>query len=70
MVVFIVREGLFNDRDGRGVGVFTTFGAVGLFVARGSLHAERALVLLIVNPNVSEDTTFKASLVVTRVVLR
>ena len=70
MVVFVVREGLFNDRDGRGMGASTMFGAAGLFVARGSLHAERALVPLTVNPNVSEDTTFEASLVVMRVVLK
>ena len=40
-----------------------------LLVARGSLHAERALVPLTVNPDVSEDTTFETSLMVTRVVL-
>ena len=69
MVVFIIGEGLFNDGDGRGAGVTTTFRAVRLFVARGSLHAERALVPLAVNPNVSEDTTFETGLMVTRMVL-
>ena len=70
MVVFVVGERLFNDRDGRGAGATTTFGAAGLLVARGPLHAEWALVPLTVNPNVSEDTTLEASFVVTRVVLR
>ena len=69
MVIFIIREGLFNDRDGRGAGVTTTFRAARLLVARGPLHAERTLVPLAVNPNVSEDTTLEAGLVVTRVVL-
>ena len=69
MVVFIIGEGPFNDRDGRGVGATTMFRAARLFVARGPLHAERALVPLAVNPNVSEDTTLETSLVVTRVVL-
>ena len=69
MVVLIVREGLFNDRDGRGTGATTTFRAARLFVARGPLHAEQALVPLAVNPNVSEDTTFETGLVVTRMVL-
>ena len=69
MVVFIIREGLFNDGDGRGAGATTTFRAARLFVARGPLHAERALVPLAVNPNVSEDTTFETGLVVTRMVL-
>ena len=69
MVVFIIREGLFNDGDGRGAGATTTFGAARLFVARGPLHAERALVPLTMNPDVSEDTTLETSLVVTRVVL-
>ena len=69
MVVFIIRERLFNDRDGRGAGAATTFRAAGLFVARGPIHAERALVPLAVDSNVSEDTTFVTSLVVTRVVL-
>ena len=69
MVVFIVRKGFFNNRDGRGMGVTTAFGAAGLFVAGGSSHAEQALVPLAVDPNVSEDTAFKASLMVTRVVL-
>ena len=44
MVVFIVGERLFNDRDGRGAGATTMFGAAGLLVARGSPHAEWALV--------------------------
>ena len=70
MVVFIIGEGLFNDRDGRGAGATTTFRAVRLLVARGPFHAERALVPLAVNPtNVSEDTTFETGLVVTRMVL-
>ena len=69
MVVFVVRERLFYDRDGRGAGATTTFRAVGLFVAGGSLHAEWALVPLAVNPNVSEDMTLEASLVVMRMVL-
>ena len=69
MVVFIIGEGLFNDRDGRGAGAATTFRAAGLLVARGPLHAERALVPLTVNPDMSEDTTLETSLVVTRVVL-
>ena len=69
MVVLIIREGLFNNRDGGGTGATMTFGAVGLFVARGSLHAEWALVPLAMNPNVSEDMAFKAGFVVTRVVL-
>ena len=69
MVVFIIGEGLFNDGDGRGAGAATTFGAVGLLVARGPFHAERALIPLAVNPNVSEDTTFETGLVVTRMVL-
>ena len=69
MIVFIIGEGLFNDRDGRGAGAATTFRAAGLLVARGPLHAERALVPLTVNPDVSEDTTLETSLVVTRVVL-
>ena len=60
---------VFVNRDGGGVGVITTFGAAGLFVARGSLHAEWALVPLAMNPDVSEDSALKASLVVTRVVL-
>ena len=69
MVVFIIGEGLFNDGDGRGAGAATTFRAAGLLVARGSFHAEWALVPLAVNPDVSEDTTLKAGLVVTRMVL-
>ena len=55
MIVFVVGERLFNDRDGRGVGATTMFRAAGLLVARGPLHAERALVPLTVNPNMSED---------------
>ena len=69
MIVFVVRERLFNDRDGRGAGATMTFGAAGLLVARGPLHAEWALVPLTVNPNVSEDTTLETSLMVARVVL-
>ena len=69
MVVFIIGEGLFNDGDGRGVGATMTFRAARLLVARGPLHAERALVPLTVNPDVSEDTTLETSLVVTRVIL-
>ena len=69
MVVFIIREGLFNDRDGRGTGATTTFRAARLLVTRGPLHAERALVPLAMNPNVSEDTTLETSFMVTRVVL-
>ena len=38
-------------------------------MARGSLHAEWALVPLAMNPNVSEDMTLKASFMVMRVVL-
>ena len=69
MVVFIIREGLFNNRDGGGAGATTTFRAAGLFVARGSLHAEWALVPLAMDPDVSEDSTLKASFMVMRVVL-
>ena len=69
MVVFIIGEGLFNDRGGRGAGVTMTFRAVGLLVARGPLHAERALVPLAVNPNVSKDTTLETGLMVKRMVL-
>ena len=69
MVVFIVGERPFNDRDGRSVGATTTFGAAGLLMARGSLHAEWAPVPLTVNPDVSEDMTLKTGIVVTRVVL-
>ena len=70
MVVFIIGEGLFNDGDGRGAGAATMFGAAGLLVARGPFHAERALIPLAVDSNVSEDTTLVTSLVVARVVLR
>ena len=70
MVVFIVRKGFFNNGDGRGTGATTAFGVVGLFVAGGSgSHAEQALVPLAVDPNVSENTAFKASLMIVRVVL-
>ena len=69
MVVFIIGEGLFNDGDEGGVGVTMMFRAMGLFVARGSLHAEWALVPLAMDPDVSKDSTLKASFVVTRVVL-
>ena len=69
MVVFIIGEGLFNDRGGRGTGVTTTFRAAGLLVARGPLHAEWALVPLAVNPNVFEDTTLETGLMVKRMVL-
>ena len=69
MIVFIVRKGFFNDGDGRGAGATMTFRAARLLVARGPLQAEWALVPLTVNPDVSEDTTFKTSLMVTRVVL-
>ena len=69
MVVFIIRKGLFNDGDGRGAGATTTFRAARLLVARGPLHAERALVPLTVNPDVSEGTTLETGFVVTRMVL-
>ena len=66
----LVGERLFNNRDGRGMGATMTFRAVRLFVARGSFHAEWALVPLAVNSDMSEDTTLEASLIVMRVVLR
>ena len=69
MVVFIIGEGLFNNRDRRGTGATVMFRAARLLVARGPFHAEWALVPLAVNPDVSEDTTLKAGLVVTRMVL-
>ena len=70
MVVFIVGERLFNNRDGRGMGATMTFRAARLFVARDSFHAEWALVSLAVNSDVFKDTTLEASLMVMRMVLR
>ena len=69
MVVFIIGEGVFNDRDGRGTGATATFRAARLLVARSPFHAEWALVPLAVDSNVSEDTTLVTSLMIARVVL-